>query len=169
EDDEFRRVVSHLPEYLQDFAVYSYLTGWRRNSVEKLRWAEVQGDVIFLPAKYWKGREPQTMPMAGEIAEILERRRAARVVRTDTGITLADLVFHRDGQPVGDFRKAWKTACKLAGVPGRLFHDLCRCCARNLDKAGVARRVAMDLMGRKTESIYVRYRIVDQSEKRVAL
>jgi integrase len=99
---------------------------------------------------------------ARALREISERRRLARV-------TTIDFVFHHDGEQIGDFRKAWKTACKLAGVPGRLFHDLCRCAARNLDKAGVSRRVAMEIMGRKSESIYNRYRIVDDSEKRVAL
>lgn len=27
-------------------------------------------------------------------------------------------VFHRDSFPIGDIRKAWKTACRKAGVPG---------------------------------------------------
>ena len=169
EANEFRCVVSHLPEYLQDFALYSYLTGWRKNSVANLSWSAVNDGGILLPAKYWKGREPQFMPIEGELADIFERRRAARAVRTESGIILTDLVFHRDGRRVGDFRKAWSTACRLTGVSGRLFHDLCRCCARNLDKAGVPRRVAMEVMGRKTESIYLRYRIVDSAEKRTAL
>jgi hypothetical protein len=44
--------------------------------------------------------------------------------------TLADVArfavsfFCQDDQPVGDFRKAWATACMKAEVPGRLFHDL---------------------------------------------
>ena len=49
------------------------------------------------------------------------RDRAARAIMRDTGILLADFVFHNNSQPIGDFRKMWKTACDLAGVLGRLF------------------------------------------------
>ncbi len=66
-------------------------------------------------------------------------------------------------------RKGWKTACKLAGVCGRLFHDLCRTFARDADNHGVSRSVAKDIMGRKTEAIYARYRVVAEGEKVSAL
>ncbi len=126
-------------------------------------------EVVFLPAKYWKNREPQTMPLVGELAEIIARRRAARAVTTKGGVMLSEFIFHRDGLPIGDMRKAWKTACKLAGVSGRVLHDLCRTFARNADNDGVSRSVAKDIMGRKTEAIYARYRIVAQGEKISAL
>ena len=49
------------------------------------------------------------------------RDRAARAVMRDTGILLADFVFYNNSQPIGDFRRVWKTACEPAGVSGRLF------------------------------------------------
>jgi integrase len=109
------------------------------------------------------------MPLVGELAEIIGRRRSARAVKTDTGVMLSEFIFHRDGLPVGDMRKAWRTACKLAGVCGRLFHDLCRTFARDADNHGVSRSVAKEVMGRKTEAIYARYRIVAEDEKASAL
>jgi integrase len=105
----------------------------------------------------------------GELAEIIARRRAARAVITDAGIMLSEFIFHRNGLPIGEMRKAWRTACRLAGVSGRLFHDLCRTFARNADNDGVSRSVATDIMGRKSEAIYVRYRIVAEGEKISAL
>jgi integrase len=183
EEPDLRRVVAHLPEYLQDFTLYAYRTGWRKGGIKNLRWPDVtkkiiedketkeraEVEVVFLPGTHWKNGEPQTMPLVGELAETIGRRRAARAVTTKDGIMLTDLIFHRDGLPIGDMRKAWKTACKLAGVPARLFHDLCRTFARDADNRGVSRRVAMDLMGRTTASIYDRYRIVAEDDKTSAL
>ena len=46
-------------------------------------------------------------------------------------------VFHRDGQPIKYFRRAWLTACKAAGAPHRIPHDFRRTAVRNLERAGV--------------------------------
>ena len=77
--------MAHLPEYLQDFTLYAFRTGWRKGGIKNLRWPDVakqvvedketgermEVEVVFLPAKYWKNREPQTMPLVGELAEIV--------------------------------------------------------------------------------------------------
>jgi len=49
-----------------------------------------------------------------------------------------------------------------------LIHDLRRCAARNLSRAGVAEVVAMKITGHKTSSMYRRYRIIDEKEIREA-
>ena len=82
---------------------------------------------------------------------------------------LSDFIFHHYGRPIGDTRKAWKTACKQASLPNRYFHDLCRTFARDADNRGVSRSVAKEVMGRKTEAIYARYRIVAEDQKASAL
>ena len=105
-----------------------------------------------------------------DLAGILERRKAARQVKTDDGMMLAALIFHHDGNPIVDIRKAWHTACRRAGVPGRLlFHDLRRSAVKNLDKAGVSRDVAMSISGHRTQAMYSRYNIADVKRKRKAL
>jgi predicted outer membrane lipoprotein len=59
-------------------------------------------------------------------------------------------------------------ACKQAGVPRLLFHDLRRSAARNFERAGVPRSVAR-LIGGWGDRIYSRYAIGAESELESAL
>jgi len=49
------------------------------------------------------------------------------------------------------------------GVPHRIPHDLRRTAVRNLERAGVPRSAAMKMVGHRTEAIYRRYAIADES------
>ena len=48
-----------------------------------------------------------------------------------------------------DFRKAWPKAWKAVGLEAVMVHDLRRSCARNLVRAGVPERIAMNFTGHK--------------------
>jgi integrase len=125
ENPEFRAVVENLPKDLQDFARCAYLTGWRKGEIRSLRWEDVDGDVIRLRAENAKNGKARSVAIEGELAEVIERRRAARQVKNNNSpVMLSVLIFHRDGEPVGDFRKAWATACVMAGL-GKLVCPKC--------------------------------------------
>ena len=115
-DAEFRALLDHLPEYLRDFTGFGYLTGWRKGEIASLRWEDVDGDVIRLRAENSKNGDGRTVTVDGELAALMERRKAARRVKIDDRVMLTTLVFHHDGEPIVDFRKAWGTACCIAGV-----------------------------------------------------
>jgi integrase len=163
-------VVAHLPVDLQDVARFAALTGWRKGAIASLTFADLDGQAIRLRAEHDKTRRGQVLPLEGELAAIIERRKAVRQVpRPDGTVALAAFVFHRNGAPIGDFRKAWATACAAAGVAGRLFHDLRRTAVRNLTRAGVPETVAMAISGHKTRSVFDRYNIASERDLREAL
>jgi integrase len=89
--------------------------------------------------------------------------------RPDATSAVYDFVFHRRGRPVGDFDRAWTTACRAAGCPGKLFHDLRRTAAGQPRRAGVPEGVALQVTGHRTRSIFDRYSIVDDEDIREAL
>jgi integrase len=72
-------------------------------------------------------------------------------------------------EPIKSLTKAFKSACRKAGYPGRIPHDMRRSAVRNLERAGVPRSQAMKLTGHKTESVYRRYAIADDRDLRVAV
>ena len=79
------------------------------------------------------------------------------------------LVFHRHGNRIEHYNRAWRTACTKAGFPGKLMHDKRRTAARNMDRAGVPRPVAKQIMGHKTDSMYNRYNIVNEGDVRESM
>lgn len=110
-------------------------------------------------------------------AEALAKRQAEAFVFT-----------RKSGEKVNSFYKRWWTACRAAGIPdrivervllggqvkkqahpGRIFHDFRRTAVRNLVNAGVPERVAMQITGHKTRSIFDRYHIVSPEDLREAV
>jgi integrase len=85
------------------------------------------------------------------------------------GFPLCRRLFpNEDGHPITDFRKSWDTTVAAIGMPDLLFHDLRRSAVRNMIRSGIAQKVAMDISGHKTASVFERYNIVDERDMKNA-
>ena len=139
--------------------VVGYHTGVRSGELRKLRIVQVDqvGKEIQISGRTTKTSEAHTLPIYGEMGPWIEMAIAERDAKFPQ---CPWLFFNEEGKQIGNFRKAWTSACKRAGVPGLLFHDLRRSAVVNMDRAGVPRRVIMQITGHKTEVMFTRYRIV---------
>jgi integrase len=177
EHGDFLKLLGKLPSHLQPLVEFLYLSGWRKGEAVKLEWRDVDlnGKTVRLRIENSKNKEARVLPLTGRLLDIIEQRKTAR--RLD-----CPQVFHLNGRPIKEFRKSWHTASVTAGVGrlekipnsnkkkyvGIIVHDLRRCAARNLSRAGVPEAVAMEITGHKTRSMYRRYRIVDERDLREA-
>lgn len=162
---DFRKLRDALPEYLRDPVTFLYLSGWRSREMRTLEWRDVDlsSATVTLRRARSKNKQPRTLPLMGELREIIERARAARLAG-------CALVFHRDGKPLGDFqRRSWKRACAAAGLGKLIVHDLRRSAGRNMTQAGVPERVVMALMGHSTRAMFDRYQITNEQDLRVGI
>jgi integrase len=171
ERDQFLAVLAHLAEPLRPAATFAYITGWRIDSeILALEWRQVDfsaGEVRLDPGKTKNG-EGRTFPMTRELRDVLEQQRAITENLQRQLKIVCPRVFNRSGRHIKSFRIAFRTACSAAGCPGRVLHDFRRTAVRNLVRAGIPERVAMQMTGHKTRSVFERYNIVSAGDLREA-
>jgi len=169
EGAEVARLLPVLPDYLRDLVRFAYLCAWRKSEILALTWQMVDmaaGTLTLPTSKSGRGR---VLALAGEALEILKRRESERLVERDGQPIIASYVFHKDGRQIRDFKRAWKTALREAGLPGdKLFHDLRRSGVRAMIRSGVRRDVAKAISGHQTDSMFSRYNISDEGDLREA-
>jgi integrase len=176
EEAQYEAVRRRLPKDLQAAVAIAHTFGWRVQSevlpLER-RHIDLKVGTLRLDPGMTKNDEGRvvylTPELKGLLAEQLDR---VDQLSRQTGRIIPWVFPHLSGRHLGQrrrrFRKAWQTACRRAGVPGRLVHDFRRTAVRNMERAGVPRSVAMKLTGHRTESVYRRYAIVSDAELRDA-
>jgi integrase len=115
---EAELVFASLPGYMADVARFAYEAGSRSGEIRKLKWSYLEDGHISVPATDTKNRKPRTIALTPELEAIIAHREKARVDG-------CDLIFHRDGKRISDYRKCWRRACVANGL-GAYFCRDCR-------------------------------------------
>jgi integrase len=162
-DAQYASLRDALPSYLRPLFIVAYASGARLGELLDIRWEQVDfgAEEIILRRGETKNGDARVLPFLTEdMATSLREARAER----DSLWPECPWVFSRSGAPIKDFRGAWESATRTAGVPELHFHDLRRTAVRNLRRAGVPQVVRMRISGHRTDSMERRYSIVDRED-----
>jgi integrase len=147
ERGQFEAVCRRLPVDLRAAVAVSYAFGWRMQSevlTLERQHLDIKAKILHLDPGMTKNGEGREVALPDDVA-ILLGQQLARVdtLQRKLGRIVPYLFPYlsgkvRAGRRRSDFRKAWAAACKAAGVPDRLRHDLRRTGAGH----GAGRRTA---------------------------
>jgi integrase len=160
--DDYRKVRDQLKSHGRIALVLAYHTGARAGELRQIRVDRIdfKAGRINLPGFTTKSGKPRYLPIFGDMAAEIE-------MAITKGSKACPFLIQRDGSQVtkSGWKKNWATACKTAGVPAALFHDLRRTALTNMIEAGFSEKEAMEISGHKTRYVFDRYHIV--SERRL--
>ena len=168
-DEDFRKVLTHLPEYVRPIALTAYLTGMRRGEILGLTWDRVELDtgIVDLTEEQTKTKEPRMLYL-NSLPE-LRKVFVEAALRKRRG--LGKVFTRADGKPISKeyMARLFMKACNEAKTPVYRFHDLRHTFNTNMVKAGVQKSVIMKLTGHKTLAMFLRYSHLDRQQSESAM
>ena len=167
EQAEYESVLAKLPEHLRPIVTFAFHTGWRiRSEILRLTWEQVdlETGAVRLEVGETKNKDGRIIYLTEELHALL----TLQWQEHQTSYRDCPYVFHDRGRQIKSFYKNWRKACQAAGLPGKLGHDFRRTAVRNMVRAGIPERVAMQMAGHKTRSVFDRYHIVSDEDLREA-
>ena len=159
EAEKYRLILTALSDPIKPVFVVAYHLGMRTGELLAIKrsWVELEEGLIYVNGRVTKNKNPKVAPIYGDMKPWLEMLLSRGAVESPKCVWL----FSRNGKPIRSFKGDWEQACAAAGVPELLFHDLRRTAVRNMIRAGVPEKVAMQISGHKTASMLWRYNITD--------
>lgn len=168
-DEEFRAIVTRLPEYIKPLVLLAYLSGMRRGEIVSLKWSQVdlENGMLDLSAEDTKTDEPRVIYLNSlpELRRLFVEAKLRRQQRQEW-------VFIRpDGNQIPGWTvsRYFKKACLKAEVGSYRLHDCRHTYCTNLVKAGVSKTTIMKLTGHKTLSMFLRYSHLDKEQSETAM
>jgi integrase len=160
EPEQYEQLLEKLPASLKALYVCGYHVGARKGELLKIQWPQVdfEAGVIRLTAGQTKGKKPRCLPIYGDMERWL------KLQQKECPKECPFVFFGARNRSVSAHLFGWPEACTSAGLPGLLFHDLRRSAVRNMKRAGVQDKIAMEISGHRTRSVFDRYNIVDEGD-----
>lgn len=155
-DEEARLLSVCVPprEHLRGLILATRDTGLRRSALLALDWSMVDwiNRLLNVPRGNRFKRRPRLIGLTDRLWEELRAMWMARS-QPATGQIFTG---------AADFKRSYRTACRLAGVSGLRFNDLRHGFATDLMEAGVEERLAMKVAGHNNAKTHAIYTNVDE-------
>lgn len=161
DEKTFAALVEAAPEHIRPILTVAYDTGMRLGEILGLRWDQVNlpEGCLELEAEATKTEEPRRVFLTSRVLSKLGELAGARPPDT----------FHvflnpATGDRYWDIRKAFGAAARAVGRPNLWFHDLRRSFVTRARRRGIPQSVVKRMSGHKTDSVFVRYNIVEDRD-----
>lgn len=176
--DQARVLVSEIVAHSRPLVMFDLLTGMRRGNVSALRWEDVSLQMrraVFIQ----KGNRRHAVDLAADAVRLLEWLQPDAEKRTGLIFTYglesvgcrcphcSSALFR--GRPIVDFRRSFKRAAAVAGVPDARIHDLRHTFASWLLAASGNLRLTGEALGHKRIETTMRYGHLLPGAKRAAI
>ena len=134
--------------HLRGLIITAVDTGMRRGELLKLEWSHVDlaTRMLRLPARITKTKKPRTLALTRRAFDELSRLQASCPIGQDLVFGIRD-----------NFKRAWGTAKRMAGIEGLNFHDLRHSFITRANESGLSRDVVTKASGHTTLDAYERY------------
>ncbi|WP_420804661.1 tyrosine-type recombinase/integrase [Tolumonas lignilytica] len=157
---EANLLIKGLPDYLKPVVTFALATGLRKSNIVDLEWSQIdmQRKVCWIYPEDAK---------AGKAIGVALNDTACGVLREQIGkhhqfVFVREVKFIKSKRKeqvykIGDFRKAFGTACANAGIDNFRFHDLRHTWASWLVQAGTPLSALKEMGGWETLDMVMRY------------
>ncbi|SPP65229.1 tyrosine-type recombinase/integrase [Nitrospira lenta] len=158
-EEEWGKLYQAAKPHLQPVLLLAYQLGQRLSEIVNLTWdrVDLKRGFVTLRSQDTKTKKPRQVPITPDVRGTLQQLAKLRSLATRH-------VFLYQGEPLKDFRTAFRTALKDAGVIGFKFHDLRHCAATNLRRAGVDTTTAMQIVGHTSPQMWKRYNHIREED-----
>jgi integrase len=142
--------------HLRPVVICALDTGMRRGEILSLRWENVDLEkrTINIKAMNTKTLRARAVPISDRLAQELIQIRKVNTER----VFANERVFQ-----VGNFKRAWATACRLAKIEDLHFHDLRATFATRLIAKGLANSLVAKILGHSSTAMTDRYTRTDDT------
>jgi integrase len=161
--EAYQKIRDLLSPHGRIATVIAYHTGARKTEIRAILkdGIDFEAGRINLPGFSTKNERPRYIPIYGDMAAEIE-------IAISKGSPECPFLIQCAGRQASEWawNTNWATACKKAGVPTALFHDLRRTALTNMIEAGFSETEAMAVSGHRTRVVFDRYHIVSAQRLR---